>query len=249
MHVLILDRFGRQEAAQMVARKLQALIGGVRARVGDDVQVATEVCPPCESSQESIFLVLGLLLGRVARHAGVSAMDSGVPTFVRDVRRALSAAFAAMRAQADASGHRDVYHDLVTEDSCRALLRTLVTRPALPETLRSGAGTAGSASGRGHGDSYGGGVKPLRVLTWNVSQTGVNPISARAPLDRQVWSEDDNLAAVEAEVLRLRPDVVSLQECRNARQRPGSTVLVLSLYCWVPPGRTVALCICTRVRS
>ena len=44
-------------------------------------------------------------------------------------------------------------------------------------------------------------MTPLRLLTWNVSQTGVNPISARAPQDRHVWSADDNLDAVQAEVL------------------------------------------------
>ena len=86
-----------------------------------------------------MILVLGLLLGRVAQRAGVSAMDAKCSTFVRDVRRALCAAFAAMRAQADASGHRDVYHDLATQASCRSLLQVLVTRPALPETVRAGA--------------------------------------------------------------------------------------------------------------
>merc|ERR1712032_938998 len=117
-----------------------------------------------------MFLVLGLLLARVAHHGGVPAMDSSVPTFVRDVRRALSAAFGVMRAQADGSGHRDVYHGLATEASCMSLLRTLVTRPALPETVRSGAGATGPATSGVKSDSKGGRVKPLRVLTWNVSQ-------------------------------------------------------------------------------
>ena len=214
LHVRVVDRFGRAHAAQTVARKLQMLIGGVGARTGDDdVQVETEVSPPCDGNQESIFLVLGLLLARVARRAGVSAMDSKVPTFVRDVRRALCAAFAAMRAQADASGHRDVHHDLVTEASCRALLETLVTRPALPETVRGRAGTSGLAKSGATAEGGTDRLKPLRVLTWNVSQTGVNPVSARAPEDRHVWSIEENLAAVQAEVLRHRPDVVALQEC------------------------------------
>ena len=115
LHVLVLDRFGRPQVAQTVARKLQALIGGVGARLGNDVQVEAEESAPCESGQESVFLVLGLLLARVAQRAGVSSMDSKVPTFVRDVRRALCAAFAAMRAQADASGNRDVYNDTLME--------------------------------------------------------------------------------------------------------------------------------------
>ena len=98
LHVRILHRFGRPQAAQTVARRLQALINGVGARLGEDVQVEAEVTAPCESGQESVFLVLGLLLARVAQHACVAAMDSKGPTFVRDVRRALCAAFAFMRA-------------------------------------------------------------------------------------------------------------------------------------------------------
>ena len=65
-------------------------------------------------------------------------MDSSVPTFVRDVRRALSAAFGVMRAQADGSGHRDVYHGLATEASCMSLLRTLVTRQLCPRRFALG---------------------------------------------------------------------------------------------------------------
>ena len=132
---------------------------------------------------------------------------------MRDVRRALCAAFAAMRAQADASGNRDVYHDLATEASCRTLLRTLVTRPVLPETLRGAASVAGSSRSSAKAESSRDQVQPLRVLTWNVSQTDVNPVSARAPLDRHVWSIEENLAAVQAYVLQQRPDVVALQEC------------------------------------
>ena len=76
LHVRVLDRFGRPQAAQTVGRKLQALIGGVGARLGENVLVEPEVCPQCESGQDSVFLVLGLLLSRIAQRAAVSAMDS-----------------------------------------------------------------------------------------------------------------------------------------------------------------------------
>ena len=56
-------------------------------------------------------------------------------------------------------------------------------------------------------------MQPLRAMTWNVSHADVIPVSARAPLDRHVWSIEENLAAVQAYVLRQRPDVVALQEC------------------------------------
>ena len=175
----VIDRFPRPQAAQTVARKLQAVIGGVGAGIGMDVQVELEESPLCDSRHESMILVLGLLLGRVAQRAGVSAMDAKGSTFVRDVRRALCAAFAAMRAQADASGHRDVYHDLATQASCRSLLQVLVTRPALPETVRAGADPGGLVRSGARAEGGADRTQPLRVVTWNVSQTGVNPVSAR----------------------------------------------------------------------
>ena len=115
-------------------------------------------------------------------------MDSKASTFVRDVRRALCAAFAAMRAQADASGNRDVYHDLVTEMACRSLLQTLVTRPALPETVRSALGAPGPLQNSDRSESCADRVRFLRALTWNISQTEVNPVSVRAPFDKHAWS-------------------------------------------------------------
>lgn len=156
LRVRVIDRFPRPQAAQTVARKLQAVIGGVGAGIGIDVQVEMEESSLCDSRHESMILVLDLLLGRVAQRAGVSAMDSKCSTFVRDVRRALCAAFAAMRAQADASGHRDVYHDLATQASCRSLLQVLVTRPALPETVRAGADPGGAREERCEGRKGGG---------------------------------------------------------------------------------------------
>ena len=94
----VADRFGRAQAAATAARKLEALVGGVGAHLGARMEIEMKGCPPCESAHESMILVLGLLLARVAHHAGVPAMESGAPTFVRDVRRALCAAFASMRA-------------------------------------------------------------------------------------------------------------------------------------------------------
>ena len=50
------------------------------------------------------------------------------------------------------------------------------------------------------------------VLTWNVNQK-LQPKSAQAPADDRMWSASDNLDAIQAEVLRWRPDVLSVQEC------------------------------------
>ena len=57
-------------------------------------------------------------------------------------------------------------------------------------------------------------VEPFLALTWNVNGV-LRPTSAQAPADARVWSAADNLDAVQAEVLRWRPDAFSLQECRG----------------------------------
>ena len=57
------------------------------------------------------------------------------------------------------------------------------------------------------------------MLTWNVNQK-LQPLSAQAPADARVWSVDDNFAAVQAEVLRLQPDLLTLQECASATAAP-----------------------------
>ena len=44
----------------------------------------------------------------------------------------------------------------------------------------------------------------------------LRPLSAQAPADERIWSIDDNFDAVQAEVLRLQPDLLSLQECASA---------------------------------
>ena len=62
-------------------------------------------------------------------------------------------------------------------------------------------------------------VDPVSVLTWDVNQK-VRPTSAQAPSDVRAWSAADNFEAVQAEVLRLQPDVVSLQECDGGEASP-----------------------------
>ena len=71
-------------------------------------------------------------------------------------------------------------------------------------------------------------VEPCVVLTWNVNAKSGQK-SAQAPADDRVWSAADNLDAVQAEVLRWRPDVFALQECVCSRALPrfdGSYVLL-----------------------
>ena len=57
------------------------------------------------------------------------------------------------------------------------------------------------------------------MLTWNVNQEDA-PLSVQAPADSRVWSVEGNWQAVQAEVLRLQPDLVSLQECAGEAAAP-----------------------------
>ena len=60
-------------------------------------------------------------------------------------------------------------------------------------------------------DKVGEALSASCFVTWNVNQK-LQPRSASAPASEKLWSDADNLAAVEAEVLRLKPDIVTLQE-------------------------------------
>ena len=51
---------------------------------------------------------------------------------------------------------------------------------------------------------------PLRALTWNVSGDAK---AWKAPVDDKDWNAQDKRAALEQEILDLRPQVIALQEC------------------------------------
>ena len=84
-----------------------------------------------------------------------------------------------------------------------------MAKPAL--LLRGARLTAPQRVALLEGESEAAPVEPFTVLSWNVNQKHA-PKSAQAPDDDRVWSASDNADAVLAEVLRLRPGVVSLQE-------------------------------------
>ena len=210
VRVQVQDRVARYKNRdlQTIGRKAAALLGGAEARSAGSTDVEFTVGPGCERAQDSILLVLGLLLGRVAHHAQVPAMDSRAPSFVRDVRLALAQVFWSVREEADARGSREVLPQFETEAACRELLRRLVTRPepGVP-TIPVAAPVSGRKAPA---------VKEgaLRVLTWNISAApGQRNTSAQAP-DR--WSGQENLERQELEVERLQPDLVALQECPSA---------------------------------
>ena len=170
-------------------------------------------------------MALGLLLGRVARRADMTAMDSEAPSFVPDVREALGRAFSALREEADKSGDREVFSYLSSPGACRRILQLLVTKPvatsvaspAVPEAL----GESGRSS-RGAGEGA-----DLRLLTWNICEAeGVQTKSVQAP---DTWTKEENREAVQQEILRWDADVVGLQECPSVQALPqlsGRYVLV-----------------------
>ena len=135
-------------------------------------------------------------------------MAPGDSAYVHDVRAVLGDVFAELRLQADQSGNRDVVDRLGDPAVAKALFSQLVQKPKLPV----GRAEWSSDRARGAGQSDRSAVvAPWKVLTWNVNQVH-QPVSSRAPQDGLQWTAEENLKAVVAEVLRWRPDVLTLQE-------------------------------------
>ena len=140
-------------------------------------------------------------------------------SYLQDLGVSVADAFADLRSKVDGdcSHGREVLPQLPDAEACRAWLQKLVSKPdvvlrharslaPLRMTLPQEGGSALS-------------LEPVAVLTWTVNQK-IRPLSAQAPADSRVWSVDDNFAAVRAEVLRLQPDLLTLQECASATAAP-----------------------------
>ena len=139
-------------------------------------------------------------------------MRSQGDAFVHDVRLAAATAFADLRERVDGEDgrSREVTLRLDSPDSCREWLQKLVSKPQALVRQPRLSGPQRVATTRGSADIAS--VEPCAVLTWNVCQKH-RPTSAQAPADSRLWSSSDNFEAVQAEVLRLQPDVLTLQEC------------------------------------
>ena len=97
---------------------------------------------------------------------------------------------------------------LASSLACRSWLEKLVTKPAPPARRTREAAAHGARVLVPETDQAP--VESFLVLTWNVNGV-LRPTSAQAPSDARVWSAADTLCAVQAEVLRWRPDAFSLQ--------------------------------------
>ena len=215
MRVCVADRHARPGLAERVGAKLCSVLPLPRSQLlGAAPQCEVAPCPDSDNAQDSVLAAFGLLCARVAEAAGVAPMPARGATYVHDVRLAAAEAFADLREKVDGalSSDREVVTHLADAGACRAWLAKLVSKPEL--VLRSTRLPAPERSVH-LASQEAAPVEPLSVLTWNVNQKH-RPKSVQAPADEREWSAADNLEAVQAEILRWRPGVASLQECANA---------------------------------
>ena len=145
---------------------------------------------PPGGRRDSALFALGILLYQVGRWAGIGDVvaeewdDAFIANFVSRTRRCLAATFTALRREMQGCGGRDVFHYLCGEGACRQTLEKLLVPPV---SVSDGVSDMRKECG-----------EFLKLLTWNIAGKGV---SAQAPGEGR-WSLKDNLAAIEAEVLR-----------------------------------------------
>ena len=145
MRVRVQDRVGRSPTE--IGWKVAALPGGEEARIGRRFEVQRpQRVGDGVSTHDSVLLVLGTILGRLAECAGMEGMDAGAPGFVGDVRGALCRVFCSIRVEADSRGAREVLPQFEDASACRQLLQTLVSRVSPGEVSRPLAGARGAGS-------------------------------------------------------------------------------------------------------
>ena len=212
LRVFVADRFSRNSVKARIAERLGAVAAGMRrGQAGFTVCSEVDFCPSCDNALDANLLVFGLLTSRVAAAAGVQSMDPKSYTYVQDVRAAMAEAFSSLRAHADGHGNRDVSTYLSTPEHSRKLLNLLASQPPLREQAPSSSTRRAPGRTAVVTDKAGDALNAFCLMTWNVNQV-LQPSSAMSPANDKLWSDADNLAAVEADVLRLKPDVVTLQE-------------------------------------
>ena len=225
--VLVFDVRRRERLRESIGRRVGAFLKRVWPQVGVAVDVAEMPTPGGVAPNECCLACLGALLGAVASGA---ELEVDVPAWVASARfvsavgRQVRLAFEGLRGLVEESECRDVLQTeaMSAVDGCQELLEGLTAWGAGAE------GDGGASEGETAGDAGVGasgvvrvadGVSvevsrvvvddlvPVSVLTWNVDAAGK---SRSAPASFTVV---DKAAAVQLEVLRWRPEVVSLQEC------------------------------------
>ncbi len=203
--VKIAERVGRVGgSAAQVAKRLAAAILGKDGDEPGFVEIEKQAFPVDASNFDTTLAVLGLIWASVADAAGIAHLDPSSPTFLMDWRAVLAEAFSRLRRAADARGHGAVDKEFDSRESCERFLTLLGVRlqehePATEERPSKRARTA-PAVPKSEDDA-------VRLLTWNIAGRDV---AHACPKSRNVR---DKLLAMKREILRLKPDVLALQEC------------------------------------
>ena len=224
LEVRVWDRVGSRDRAEQVASRVQILFRHLARRTVACAALDLEVPEKLIGQSGTMCMVLGLLFGEVARRVGMEAPDLQARNFQADMQVSLRLGFQRLRREAELRNDRDVFVFLQDEQQCRKALHALIAVPDADDSRMLGQSRVAALPGdevvprtscaRGFIP-----VHALRVLTWNVSDV-VNRLSAAVP-EHADWTVADNMAAIQADVLRRKPDVVALQECQAAAPLHG----------------------------
>ena len=215
LEAYVWDRLGVLDRAERVRERALAIFKCFRASAFGCGPVTMKV-PAVGSPSGSSYMVLGLIFGEIARFLEMQAPDCEARDFLSNMKASLRHGFTLLRKDAEKRNERDVLVFLQDKELCRDVLRGLLERPDVAEVHLASVARAGS-HGIALGVTSGDGVEErlvlhsLRVLSWNVSDV-VNRLSVEVP-ENADWKPADNMSAVLAEVKRMKPDVVVLQEC------------------------------------
>ena len=205
--VEIAERGGRTKGfPALVARRLAELVRGQAISEQGCVDVARQSFPAHAGALDTTLAILGLVFKQVARSAGVPHLDPESDLYLGDWRDALTEAFALLRRQADARGEIAVENSFARREQCLSFLDVLSRRPANASAeeesrlrpLQMGVGVSEAAKEL---------RRFLKLVTWNIAG---GDLSDAAPTS---WRLPDKLCAMRRELLRLKPDVLALQEC------------------------------------
>ena len=125
LEVEVFDVLGRKSLAERLAQNVLGVMAAahdLHAWRGAHV-LKQELSPGCASSFDRGFAVMGLLISKVAKLAGLSFHEAHIsdterPAFVVRVRKSLAACFGHLREEADRRENRDVLLQLHDRQAC-----------------------------------------------------------------------------------------------------------------------------------
>jgi len=208
LRVDVAERSGRTLGFDGLAKRLVELIRGGAAG-GKDVALTIEKqeFPVDAAPLDTTLAILGLVWAQVAKAAGVPHLDLDSPAYLAEWRGALTEAFAQLRRQSDRRGNGAVENGFASRDECLHFLDVLARSSAdlgvEPEKAvdRGRGEVAESVPAKEESSRH------CKLLTWNIAGRDVSYTA------KDIWKVPDKLCAMKREILRLKPDVLALQEC------------------------------------